>query len=275
MRRAALCSVALALVAVTAGCNPPGWSTLGKLNTGFWHARNGRGEPVRIASVPCGSTSDVIAPWNAVAGWPLFSHDDAAPQITFRPMTPITPPDGTRRSAWVQRIVNRDTSIRHVIIHWDPERAGELCGPEGVAIWQHELGHALGIGGDSCGTGYEGVMSYCDFPRQPASWGPDDAQMLASAGYRWSARERSSPASAPRDVGVRAPNSATTRRLSPVTHLQDESGDSTGSVAAHVEEDQEAQGPAAPFQGQPRQASQHGPLTSVTAADDRAAADQA
>jgi hypothetical protein len=195
MRRVGICALALALVAVTAGCDPPGWSTLGKPNTGFWHARNGRGEPVRVASLPCGSTSDVIAPWNVIAGWPLFEHDDAAPQITFRPSPPIIPPGGTRRSAWVQRIVDRNTSIRRVIIHWDPERSGELCGPDGLAIWQHELGHALGLGGDSCGDGYEGVMSYCHFPYQPARFGTDDVQMLANAGYRWSSRERSSPAS--------------------------------------------------------------------------------
>ena len=35
----------------------------------------------------------------------------------------------------------------------------------------------------------------------------------------------------------------------------------TASVIAHVEEDQEAQGPAPPFEGEPRQASEHGPLT--------------
>jgi hypothetical protein len=150
----------------------PGWNgaTVG------WHELRAR-QTLNIGPFPVANSNDVIGPWNKMAGWPMLQVAGPGERIWCEEMSPINSPEG-RRQAWVQRFLNPDTSMNQVVIHYDPWYPNLW---PWVEMMRHELGHALGFGGDSdCDNPYRGVMSYCGFPR-PLN--ESDQQMLRVAGY--------------------------------------------------------------------------------------------
>lgn len=177
--------LALLAAPLLLACQPPGFSTTTP-NIGWEQARNGNAQPVRVADIPyIANDFDITAPWDWTAGKQLFETNSPNPQITFQEMSPIDPPgDHPPVAAWVERHVAPSGYLYHVTIHFDPWYWAwwQLTDP---MTWRHELGHALGLGGDTlCSHPYRGVLSYCG-PYGDA-WGADDVEMLRNTGYRTS-----------------------------------------------------------------------------------------
>jgi hypothetical protein len=117
------------------------------------------------------SIAEAIAPWNELAGWPLFVVSDA--DVTNVRVWANWPADDPHRAA-VYVTPDGDGAYLRCEIRYDP--TDELD----VDLFSHELGHCLGLLDHETCAGYQGIMSYCG---DTYEWGPDDAATLEHYGY--------------------------------------------------------------------------------------------
>jgi hypothetical protein len=185
-RRAITAAAAVGALAAATGCipTPPGWATGEGANLGWAEAQAPSRTPIRVGDIP-GLADDqaVLGAWNWNAAWEMLVSDAGNPQVSFQETTPLIDGNGNRRQAWVQRFTaGPGGHLTHVTIHYDPHW---MVWAWDANFWRHELGHALGYGGDTgCENPYRGVLSYCGFPNQSDQFGESDRLMLRSGGYR-------------------------------------------------------------------------------------------
>lgn len=176
--------------ATAEAATPPG------LTYGSWHKARVNRNPIQV----CGpipnqdryTDQQIINAWNMVALWEMFRLNNGAFRncdIEFRWAWNfgIGPNNCDCLAAWVQHFWSDPgyyQNLSKVIIWLNPRVPSWQIS---TLMIQHELGHALGFGGDTdCNNPYRGVMSYCDFWGNGwmTWWGVDDAYMLFYAGYR-------------------------------------------------------------------------------------------
>lgn len=178
--------------------HPPG------MTYGYWHKARYHRQHIKVAQIPNldnYSDGQIIGPWNYIAGWPILQINygqwpEAENDIVFWwattfPVGPVNPATGTScdcLAAWVQHyyVPGWNNGALDKVVIWLNPRVPHW--QISATMIQHELGHALGLGGDTeCAHPYRGVMSYCDFwGNGPWSfwWGSDDFWMMYYAGLR-------------------------------------------------------------------------------------------